>query len=189
MPDTFTFHNDIEVAASAVKQGKIIAYPTEAVYGLGCDPFNEEAVSHLIALKKRDPHKGLILVASSWDHIEPLIDPIEPAARMNIDMHWPGPITYVFPKSRFAPHWITGHHNTIAIRMSAHPIVKQLCEYVGHAVVSTSANVEGFPPIRDVRTLTMSFGNDVAMIVPGNLGGALNPSQIVDAVTGETFRA
>ncbi len=188
MPHTFQYHNDIQKAVDAIKKGLLIAYPTEAIYGLGCDPFNEEAVHTLIALKKRDPKKGLVLVASDWRHIDPLIEPLEPAAQMQVEMDWPGHTTYVFPKGRFAPRWICGDHNSIAIRISAHPIVKQLCDTAGQAIVSTSANHEGFPPIRDLRALKLYFGDELACIVPGELGGEINPSSIVDAVTGERLR-
>jgi L-threonylcarbamoyladenylate synthase len=178
----------IEKAVQALKAGNVIAYPTEAVYGLGCDPFNEEATKKLFAMKKREPNKGLILVASSWAMIEPLIVPIEPLTRLRVEANWPGPITWVFPASHNAPTWITGSHKSIAIRMSAHPVVKALCEQFGKPIVSTSANVSGYPPIRDERTLAISFKEGISETVPGKLGAQTQPSKIFDAITGERLR-
>lgn len=188
MQHLLDYHQALIEAVNALHQGQVIGYPTEAVYGLGADPFNQHAVNAIIAMKQRDPDKGMILVASSWDQIDHLIAPINPLTQVDIEASWPGPVTWVFPATDAVPHWVRGRHQTVAIRISAHPVVQDLCRHFGKPIISTSANLEGFPAIRDQRTLEISFGNDLACIVPGQLGGAKNPSQIIDASTHQHYR-
>lgn len=176
-------------ALQCLKQGKIIAYPTEAVYGFGCDPFNSDAVTRLLQLKQRSIEKGLILVAAEWSQIESLVEPIPPRALAQVLATWPGPYTWLFPASSATPNWIRGRHRTVALRVSAHPIVQQLCKAYGGPIVSTSANREGEPPLRDSRTLQMMFGKQIDLIIPGKVGGQNNPTTIRDAVSGLVVRA
>jgi L-threonylcarbamoyladenylate synthase len=178
----------LQTALTALRQGQVIAYPTEAVYGFGCDPFNADAVANLLALKQRSVDKGLILVASDWSQIEALAQPIPPPALAQVLATWPGPYTWVFPASSQAPPWICGRYHTIALRVSAHPIVQALCQAFAGPLVSTSANREGEPPLRDSRTLQMMFGKQITCIVPGKVGGQLNPTTIRDAVSGIVLR-
>lgn len=183
---------DLTVLRSALqclKQGKIIAYPTEAVYGFGCDPFNAAAVTRLLQLKQRNVEKGLILVAAEWAQVESLVEPIPPRALAQVLATWPGPYTWVFPVSATAPAWIYGQHRTIALRVSAHPVVQELCRAYGGPLVSTSANRQGEPPLRDARTLQMMFGKQIDLIIPGKVGGQTNPTTIRDAVSGQIIRA
>ncbi len=180
---------DITSAVQALRRGEVVAYPTEAVYGLGCDPFNVEAVTIILQLKQRPIEKGFILVAASWEQIEPLVEPIEPPALYRVLNTWPGPTTWVFPARSDVPHWISGKHNTVAVRVSAHPIVKALCESFGGPIVSTSANIKGQPPIRDYRTTMMTFGDKVATILDGKVGKEISPTEIRYAITGEIIRS
>lgn len=176
-------------AVKALHRGDVIAYPTEAVYGLGCDPFNDEAITKILQLKHRSIEKGFILVAASWEQIEPLVQPIEPATLYHVLETWPGPITWVFPAKPTVPEWIRGKHNSIAVRISDHPIVNALCNAFGKPIISTSANIKDQPPIRDIRTLKMTFGDQIDIIVDGPIGNLKNPTTIKDAVTGEVIRA
>jgi len=180
--------SDYTKAIKTLCHGGVIAYPTEAIYGLGCDPFNSQAVFKLLSIKRRQPEKGLILVASDWEQIETLIQPIAPQLLSPIQATWPGPNTWVFPASDLVPNWITGHHDTIALRISAHPIVRELCERFCGPIVSTSANIEGHPPKRDCRTCSIAFKDSVDYILNGKCGGANKPSTIRDAITNQTLR-
>ena len=92
---------DLQQAVKILQTGGLIAYPTEAVYGLGCDPFNRAAVSRLCALKKRDANAGFILIAANWKQIESLIETskIPPEQMRKIQSTWLGPVTWVFPAS------------------------------------------------------------------------------------------
>ena len=181
----------INTAVEQLMAGEVIAYPTEAVYGLGCDPNNEEAVLKLLAIKQRPVEKGLILVAANYSQLLPYINdnaiPIE--RRFQIFSCWPGHVSWVLPASAKAPRWITGNFNSIAVRVSAHPVVQQLCQAYGKPIVSTSANLAGEPAITDYQQLLASIGLQVAAVVDGPLGGATLPSQIRDAMTGEIIRS
>ncbi|WP_333608495.1 L-threonylcarbamoyladenylate synthase [Arsukibacterium sp.] len=181
----------IETAVEQLKSGEVIAYPTEAVYGLGCDPDNEQAVLALLAIKQRPVEKGLILVAATYSQLLPYVDdkaiPLE--KRYQIFSSWPGHVSWVLPASKTAPKWITGQFDTIAVRVSAHPVVQQLCQAYGKAIVSTSANLAGEPAITDYQRLLASIGLKVAAVVDGALGGAAQPSQIRDALSGQLVRS
>jgi L-threonylcarbamoyladenylate synthase len=178
----------LKSALSCLKQGLVIAYPTEAVYGLGCDPFNLSAVQRLLTIKGRSMEKGLILVASEWSQIESLIEPIPPPSLAQIFSTWPGPNTWVFPANQHVPDWIKGRHSTIALRISAHPIIQELCRTFASPLVSTSANRESELPLRDTRSVEIMFGKQIDFIVPGKVGGQANPTTIRDAITGEYIR-
>lgn len=180
--------------ANAIEQlnaGEVIAYPTEAVYGLGCDPDNEQAVLKLLAIKQRPLEKGLILVAATYSQLLPYINdkaiPLE--RRYQIFSSWPGHISWVLPASASAPAWITGRFETIAVRVSAHPVVQQLCKTYGKPIVSTSANLAGEPAISDYQQLLANIGLKVAAIVDGALESATEPSQIRDGANGEILRS
>jgi L-threonylcarbamoyladenylate synthase len=175
----------------ALNEGGVIAYPTEAVYGLGCDPDNETAVMSLLAIKQRPVEKGLILIAATYSQLLPYVDdkaiPLE--KRYQILSSWPGHISWVLPASKGAPKWLTGQFDTIAVRVSAHPVVQQLCAAYGKPLVSTSANLSGQPAITDPLELEQSLADKLAAIMPGALGGATQPSQIRNALTGDIVRS
>jgi len=172
-----------------LNQGKIIAYPTEAVYGLGCDPFNAHAVTKVLQLKQRSIEKGFILIAERWEQVEPLVLPIKPSALCQVLDTWPGPTTWVFPANKdTVPKWIQGQHQGIAIRISNHPIIKALCYHFKKPLVSTSANIQGQPPICDAGTVKTTFGHQISVIIDGALGSQMRPTTIKDAITGAVIR-
>ena len=177
--------NTIDEALSLLVLGQLIAYPTETVYGLGCDPFNQKAVSRLLALKKRDVNKGLILLIRDWSQLTPLIEAI-PASQLEwVKSTWPGPITWVFPKSLKIPLWVSGDHPGIAIRMSAHGVAKALC--VKGPIISTSANITSLMPALNSDEVIAQFPDGIDAIIPGTSGGG-NPSAIYDALSGRQLR-
>lgn len=179
----------LQKAVTHLKRGNVIAYPTEAVFGLGCDPNNIDAVSRILQIKHRALDKGFILIGSSWEQIEPLVNYIRPDLLTRVFETWPGPITWLFPASNQVPDWIRGSHESVAVRVTAHPIAKQLCELFGGPIVSTSCNKSGDPPARDIRTIKLTLKDTVDCVVDGKLGGRLTPSEIRDALTGEVIRA
>lgn len=178
----------ISAGVKALQQGEIISYPTEAVYGLGVDPFNDNAIADLLRLKHRPLSKGFILIASTWRQIEHLVKPLSPQILTQIHATWPGPNTWLFPASSEVPQWLTGGHDTIALRVTAHPVAHALCEQFGGPIVSTSANLQGQPPARNLQTLYAYFQHDVAVHVDGECGTQHNPSRICDAITGQVVR-
>lgn len=178
----------IEKALEVLIKEGVIAYPTEAVYGLGCDPFSETAVKKLLQLKKREVRKGLILIAASWDQVKALTQPISSLQFSRVMETWPGPATWLFPASEQAPTWITGKHPSIALRVTAHPLAKTLCEKFGGPLVSTSANLEGLAPATTREEVLNYFPQGIDLIVAGELGQLDRPTPIRDAISGEWVR-
>ncbi len=177
----------LALAARALRRGSVVACPTESVWGLSADPLNRLAVEALLKLKQREWQKGLILVAADLDQLSLYIElPSRTALRRARDT-WPGPATWVFPASQYAPPWITGDRDTIAVRVSAHPVVNALCKRFGGALVSSSANRAGQPPCRKVSQLRLRFGPDL-LIVPGATGSLAQPTPIREAATGHLLR-
>ncbi|WP_318386547.1 L-threonylcarbamoyladenylate synthase type 1 TsaC [Enterobacter sp.] len=176
-------------AVAVLNNKDVIAYPTEAVFGVGCDPDSETAVHRLLELKQRPIEKGLILIAANFEQLKPYIDDnaLNETQRETVFSHWPGPVTFVFPARASTPRWLTGRFETLAVRVTDHPLVIALCEAYGKPLVSTSANLTGLPPCRTTAEVRAQFGDDFP-VVDGMTGGRLNPSEIRDALTGERFR-
>ncbi len=183
----YSFH--IQQAIGKLRQGGVIAYPTEAVWGLGCDPFNEVATDRLLALKNRDVSKGLILVASTLEQLNPFFTKLKASQINQLQQEQPVPTTWLIPDNGHVPPWIRGVHNTVAIRICAHPTVQQLCNAFGGPIVSTSANLEGREPAKNTLQLKRHFAADIDYTVPGELGAYQSPSQIKDLISGKIFRA
>ena len=177
-----------EQAAIALRSGDLIAYPTEGVYGLGCDPFNEAAVMRLLALKGRPVEKGLILVAAERAQIEALVSLDAVPTKAQILAGWPGPVTWTLPATERVPVWIRGRFDTVAVRVSAHPVVQRLCRAFGGPLVSTSANPAGKPPALSCDQVADYFPDQLAGCVTGELGGQSGPTPIFDARTGQALR-
>ena len=177
-------------AAAAIRGGGVIAYPTEAVWGLGCDPASEAATLRLLSIKQRTVDKGLILVASSLDQLREFVE-LDSVPRERLEevlATWPGPHTWILPASHAAPTWITGTHSGVAVRVSAHPVVAALCDACGHALVSTSANLAGDPPARHRVALDPALLQQLDGVVDGETQGLQRPTPIRDAATGAALR-
>ncbi len=180
--------SNLEQAREAVRGGGVIAYPTEAVYGLGCDPLDEQAVAHLKALKERPANKGFVLVANHFSQLAPFCGVIGNTAWQRVRQTWPGPHTWVFPRTLTCPPWLHDRSAGIAVRVSAHPVVAALCDLCNCALVSTSANLSGEPPLRTAREVEKQFGERLDCIVAGDLGGGGAPTPIRDAASGRLIR-
>lgn len=180
---------NIELACDNLIAGKVIAYPTEAVWGLGCDPENHSAVARILAIKQRPMEKGLLLVAASIDQLKPLLSSLDKDKRLLLESSWPGPTTWLIPDpDNLFPGWIKGKHKSVAIRVSVHPVVRELCEIFGRPIVSTSANRTGEAEIRSRLILEKQLGHSIDCIVSGDLGSGSKTSEIRDLVTGKTVR-
>jgi L-threonylcarbamoyladenylate synthase len=178
-------------AASTLHRGAVIAYPTEAVWGLGCDPFDESAVMRLLAIKQRPVEKGMILIAGSLDQIDGLLDwqALSPPRREAVLATWPGPNTWIVPTTARVPRWITGAHDGVAVRVSAHPTVIALCAAFGGPLVSTSANLTGEPPVHAREALDPRLLAQLDGVTEGETGGLGSPTTIRDASSGAQLRA
>jgi L-threonylcarbamoyladenylate synthase len=179
----------IRVAAWVLARGGVVAYPTEAVYGLGCDPWDGAAVRRLLAIKRRAPEKGLILIASKPSELEPFVLPLPGPRMAEILDSWPGPHTWLLPARPETPRWLTGRFATLAVRVTAHPIAAALCRAYGGAIVSTSANRADRRPARTPLQVRLALDQDPDAMLAGACGTSDRPTTIRDGLTGQTLRA
>lgn len=183
--------NEIQKACEVLQQHGVIAYATEAVFGLGCDPDDEAAVLKLLEIKQRPIEKGLILIAADWQQLLPYID-LSQLSQIQIERAqktWPGPFTWIFPAKKNTPRWLTGQFTSLAVRVSAHPQVRDLCAAFGKPLVSTSANLTTYPPCRTADEVDEQLHELVDFVLPGDVGKQANPSEIRDVVTNQLIRA
>lgn len=183
--------NELDAAAALLRGGGVLAYPTEAVFGLGCDPHDRVAFERLFALKQRPSTQGVLLIAADFGQIERYIDlaAVPEEVLQQVHASWPGPHTWIFPRSADVPDWVAGSHAGIALRVSAHEPAAALCRAYGGALVSTSANPHGHPPARAAQTVAEYFGDALDGLLDAPLGGQQNPTVIRDALSGAIIRA
>ena len=180
--------SDVTRAAEILRAGGVLSYPTEAVYGLGCDPRNEGAVQKLLRIKQRDPAKGLILIAASFEQLAPYLRDIDAAMRERILPTWPGPVTWALPARPETSSLLRGDHETLAVRVTAHPAASALCRVFGGALISTSANRSDQPPARTASDVIQLFGEQIDGVLDGKIGDRANPTEIRDGRTGALLR-
>lgn len=179
----------IRRAGSVIRAGGVIGYPTEAIWGLGCDPLNVEAVARILVLKERPATMGFILIAAGFEQLEPWLEPVSREVRARITATWPGPVTWVLPARSWVPDWLHGGRGSLAVRVTAHAQSARLCRATGFAIVSTSANRSGRPPARSGIQVRRWFGDELDLILGGATDGLARPSEIRDAVSGRSIRA
>ena len=179
---------DTATAVERLQAGLVIAYPTEAVYGLGCDPCNEAAVRKLLLLKGRHESAGLVLIASDFSQLKPWIADVEETLVQKAIHTWPGPVTWLFPRAKGVADYVAGKHKTVAVRITAHEPSRKLCRAFGSALISTSANHTSAKPARSAEEVRSYFGSDIAGILAGDLGSGDKPSEIRDLVSNRIIR-
>jgi len=179
----------LRLAADCLRQGQVIAYPTEAVYGLGCDPFDEQALEGLLQLKRRSWRQGLILIASEPAQLAPVLGEVPDALWQRVLPDWPGPHTWILPAAAGLSPLLIGERDSIAVRVTAHPQAAALCRAFGGAIVSTSANLSGRPPARSALAVRRQFGQRLGLILAGEVDQRARPSTIRDGVTGRVLRS
>lgn len=182
---------DVAKAAALLERGGVLAYPTEGVWGLGCDPFDEAAVLRLLDIKQRSVDKGVILIAGDASQLDAIVDwaRLPDAARARVHDSWPGPNTWVVPARTDVPVFITGAHDSVAVRVSAQAEVVALCAAFGGVLVSTSANLSGEPAVASRDALDPHLLVRVDGVLEGETGGRTTPSTIRNALTGDVLRA
>lgn len=168
----------------------MIAYPTESVFGVGCDPDCPDAIKRLLGVKSREKAKGLILIAAEFSQLEGYIDWDRLSEKMKREVlaSWPGPVTWVMPASKKVTDWITGQFDTVAVRVSSHPDVQRLCLAYGKPITSSSANLSGKEPCLTQQETVEQLGNFVSCFLDGRTAGKLKPTEIRDARSGEVLR-
>lgn len=175
------------VLAVYLNRGGLIAYPTEACYGLGCDPRNRVAVQRLLKLKRRPQRKGLILIAAKFAQIQHYLAPLTNAEQQRLQQDGAQVITNLMPAKNSCPRWLRGQHNTLAVRLTTHSLASRLCRELGHALVSTSANLSGQHPVKTYAECQKMFGEKV-WVLPGKVGKRKRPSQIRAWADGKILR-
>lgn len=162
-----------------LRNGGVIAYPTESCYGFGCDPFNYLAINKIIHLKGRNKAKGMIVIAGDVNQLQKVINPLNENDKSQLTQYWPGFYSIILPVRRQIPRNLIGAHRKIAVRVTRHKLVKQLTNSLNMPLVSTSANKSGHQSIRTYRECVRQFGNQV-MVLSGTTNFAKKPSTIID---------
>ncbi|WP_331828342.1 Sua5/YciO/YrdC/YwlC family protein [Candidatus Blochmannia sp. SNP] len=183
------FSSNIKDLLVQLHQGKVIIYPTESVFGLGCDPDNKHAIHTLLKIKNRSWKKGLILIAANYAQLLKYIDDscLNEKQRSRAFSIWPRPVTWVFPAKMNSPFWLTGQFSSLAVRISYFEPIQRLCLAFGKPLVSTSANLSGQPPARTITEVYKQFGHGIPIMYE-DVFGRPNPSEIRDVVTGKLIR-
>ena len=178
-----------EGAVDALVAGEVIAWPTEAVWGLGCDPMNSTAVKKLLKIKNRRADQGLILIAADFEQVQHLLAPVTVCEMGRALGSWPGPVSWLFPVRKDTPTWLSGQHQTLAVRVTDHPLTRRLCRVFGGPLVSTSANPSALPAATNLRQVKKYFaGSGLAGYLNGELGIQQRVSEIRDLATDELIR-
>ena len=175
----------IEASLLALRQEAIIAYPTEAVYGLGC-LCAETPTKRLLALKNRPLGQGLIIVVSELSQCQSWL--ALPKDFDTTTLTQPQPTTWVLPANAEAPTWLLGPKQTLAVRISSHPVIQKLTQGLNAPIVSTSANPAKEAPAQTPSEVLAYFKSDIAGITIGHLGGYDQPSKI-RTLYGESLRS
>lgn len=180
LPDT----SGLAQTAAALREGKVVAYPTESVYGLGVDPFNASALEALYSVKERDHSNPVLIIISSLDQLMRLIQKITPATQNAIDHFWPGPLSMLFPAKAELSELLLGSHDKVCVRHTSHPVASALCKVFDGPIISTSANLYSENPAQNAQEINLP---GVAICIDG--GEANNtPSTVFDPDTGTVLR-
>ncbi len=195
MPDTENSKNVANVAKLPIKQavkvlknGGLIAYPTEGVFGIGCDPLQLSALQRVIEIKQRDASKGLIIVSAEFSHLENFIEPLDLLTRERLLATWPGAVTWIVRAKPTLPELLTGGRETIAVRVSQHPVIVSLSQEFGGPIVSTSANYSGQPACTTATAVRQALGEKIDLLLDAPVGGQQGATPIFDAASGNRLR-
>jgi L-threonylcarbamoyladenylate synthase len=172
----------ITYAAQVLKEGGLVAFPTETVYGLGANALNEAAVLRIFEAKGRPSDNPLIVHVADKQSVEKLVLRIPDKAVKLMDMFWPGPLTLVMDKQPIVPEIITAGLNTVAVRVPSHPIALALIKAAKLPVAAPSANVSGKPSPTDARHVINDLNGKVDVIIEGGLSNIGVESTVVDMV-------
>jgi L-threonylcarbamoyladenylate synthase len=182
--------DNFQTTVAALQSGEVIAYPTEGVFGVGCDPDDTQAIEKLLAVKERPVEKGLILIAANFEQLRPYIDETQLTEQQlkSVQQTWPGPYTWIMPASARVSPWLSGAFDTIAVRVTDHELVQKLCLAYGKPITSTSANLSGMPSCMTTEEVKQQLGSRLSSILEGETGGRNKPSEIRDARTLKVLR-
>ena len=177
----------LERVARILKEGGVIAYPTESVYGLGCNPNDDNALRRLLAIKKRDPAKGLIILFSDLEQATPYLEPLSHAQKAQICTPQPRATSLLIKCKPSLSPLLRGQFDSIAVRVTGHPQAKAIIDYTDQPLVSTSCNLAGKPEMKQTSQVRSRMSQSVDLIIAGRCGGE-NPSRIIDLASGRVIR-
>ncbi len=180
-----TTDSGIEEAVAALRQDQVIAYPTETVYGLGCNPFSEDALRRLFEVKKRDDNAPLLLLIGDRAQLLELSVDLSDKALRCMKAFWPGPVTLLLPALPGLPEAIVGPGDKVAVRHSSSPVATALCVRYGHPVTSTSANLSGERPALCPEEIGIK---GISLCIDGGTISDRPPSTVYDPDTGKVVR-
>jgi L-threonylcarbamoyladenylate synthase len=176
--------------ALQIKKGAVFAYPTDTIWGLGCHPQNELAINRILQIKNRSESKGMILLSSHINYCAPYID------ETYFQQHYEQissaekyPTTWLVPASAYCPSWLTGDHDSVALRLTQRPHIKTLCDILAQPLISTSANYSGHSPARNAFQIHRNFASQVDFIIHSSIKSTQKASRIIDMKSGKIIRA
>lgn len=167
-----------EIATEVIREGGVVAYPTDTLYGLGVNPFIRNHVIKLLEVKRRPLEKGIPLLVGSVHDAERIVN-FTPEARFLVKTFWPGPLTIVLTQREPLPDELSGGRGSIGVRLPAHPLPQRIARMIGGAITGTSANISGREPAKTAEEVLEQLGNSVSLILDGGkTKGA--PSTVID---------
>ena len=166
--------------AKILREGGLVAFPTETVYGLGANALNEKAAKKIYEAKGRPSDNPLIAHIADFDDLLPLVTEVPEAGRKLMEAFWPGPLTLIFPKSSLVPYGTTGGLDTVAVRMPADPAASALIRLAGVPIAAPSANTSGRPSPTTADHVWQDMNGKIQMIVDGGAVGIGVESTIID---------
>jgi L-threonylcarbamoyladenylate synthase len=172
----------VRIAAFILKEGGVVVYPTETVYGIGCVPSDPDAAQRVCEIKQR-ADKPLPLICSDIEYARKVVE-MTPAAEKLAAKFWPGPLTMVLSAKVKYSMWVTHGASTLAVRVTEHPVAQKLAKLAGGVIVSTSANISGDEPAKSAQEAKEIFGNKVDVILDSGPSPRSESSTVVD-LTGE----
>ncbi len=171
------YRENIKIAAQALLSGKIVAFPTETVYGLGVCANNDSAINNLYKIKQRPKHKQFAIMISKPEDVTKYVKHIPPIAETLISSFWPGPLTIIF---------VLDDHSTVGIRNPNNRVIKDLIDMVESPIASTSVNISGKAPAIDAQQVITNFSDKIDIVLDGGPAEAGNHSTIVK-IQDDTF--
>ena len=171
---------ELERGVQALRNGGVVAFPTDTLYGLGADVFNPAALRKVFDIKERPEGLALPVLIDSWEQFEMVVDDVTPVAKALTDRYWPGPLTLIVTKAFTVPDLLTAGASTVAVRMPDHPVPRSLARLLGGPITGTSANRSGDADLKSLEELTAQLGDKVDYVVGSGPEPVGTASTIVD---------
>jgi L-threonylcarbamoyladenylate synthase len=175
----------VDEAVRVIKDGGVILYPTDTIYGLGCNAFDARAVARIYAIKRRPSNQPVLTLINSAAALDGLVEHITDKAKILIRTFWPGPVTFVFRAKSDVPQCILSEDGKIGIRLPKHDFCRRLCDLSAVPVLSTSANISGIPQTGKIEILKNIFAREVDLFIDAGDCNSITVSTIVDVTDRE----